>query len=67
MQIKIIDNIGYIQKGAIGIGFGAWGRAWELKRMLQLADYPVSLPLDEWLALTADPIDVNLVQFALNP
>lgn len=67
MQIKIIDNIGYIQKGAIGIGFGTWARAWELKRMFQLADYPTSLPTDEWLALTADPIDVTLVKFALHP
>ena len=67
MQIKIVDNIGYIQKGAIGIGFGAWSRAWEIRQMFTLDDYPVSLPLEEWLALTTAPIEVTLVKFPLKP
>ena len=51
--VKIIDDKGYIKKGAIGVGFGAWSRAARIRNALKLSEMPISLPEEEWQALTA--------------
>ncbi len=55
--VKIINNIGYIKKGSIGAGFGAWSRAAKIRDKLNLSRMPISLPEDQWRALTADKIE----------
>ncbi len=55
--VKIIDNVGYIKKGSIGRGFGAWSRAAKIRDELKLTDMPVSIPEDQWRSLTADRIE----------
>lgn len=54
VAVKIIDGVGYIKKGSIGIGFGAWGRAASIKKQLGLADYPKSVEEQEWQKLTGE-------------
>ncbi len=54
VTVKIIDNIGYIKKGAIGRGFGAWSRAAKIRDTLKLSRMPVSLPEEQWRRLTAE-------------
>ena len=59
--VKIIKeglkDIGYIKKGSIGVGFGAWSRAAAIRDNLKLAGFPKSLPEDEWRNLNADRIE----------
>jgi len=63
VTVKIINNIGYIKKGSIGIGFSAWSRAAKIRDCLTLTDFPTSLPEDQWRSLTADRIeDVNMAK-----
>ena len=57
VTVKIIDNIGYIKNGAIGIGFGAWSRAARIRDNLKLDGMPKSLPVEEWRNLTAHRIE----------
>tara|TARA_R110002153_G_scaffold36023_11_gene106905 strand:+ start:5028 stop:5240 length:213 start_codon:yes stop_codon:yes gene_type:complete len=57
IYVKIIDNTGYIIKGVIGIGGGAWKRAATIRNEFKLTDMPVSLQAEEWHALTADRIE----------
>ena len=57
VTVKIIDNIGYIKKGAIGAGFGAWSRAARIRDRLELSDMPRSLPEHQWRQLTASRIE----------
>ena len=55
--VKIIDNKGYIARGAIGVGFGAWSRAARIRNALQLTELPVSVPPEEWQKLTAERLE----------
>ncbi len=57
ITVKIIDNIGYIKKGSIGVGFGAWSRAARIRDTLKLVDFPKSLEEEQWRALTAHRIE----------
>jgi hypothetical protein len=61
MQIKIIGDKGYILKGSIGIGFGAWGRAAWLRNTFKLADYPTSVQPEVWDKLDVEPTPVEWV------
>jgi len=56
VTVKIVGDKGYIEKGVIGVGFGAWGRAGSIKVQLGLPDFPKSLPQEEWRNITADKI-----------
>ena len=61
VTVKIIDNIGYIKAGSIGVGMGSWSRAARIRDELGLSDFPKSLPVDQWRMLTAGKIeDVTL-------
>ena len=61
VTVKIIDDIGYIKQGSIGVGFGSWSRAARIRDQLKLVDLPRSLPIDQWRNLTAGRIeDVTL-------
>ena len=55
--VKIINDIGYIKKGSIGRGFGAWSRGAKIRDVLKLSSMPVSLPEEDWRRLTADRIE----------
>jgi len=57
VTVKIIDNIGYIKEGSIGVGMGAWSRAARVRDQLGLSDFPKSLPLTQWRNLTAGRIE----------
>ena len=57
VTVKIIDNKGYIKRGAVGVGFGAWSRSGRIKKALALPQLPTSLPIEEWRALTADRME----------
>ena len=57
VTVKIIDSKGYIKRGAVGVGFGAWSRSGRIKKALNLAGLPTSLPIEEWRALTAHRIE----------
>ena len=57
VTVKIIEKKGYIKRGAIGVGFGAWSRAARIRNALQLKDLPTSLPEEEWRNLTAERIE----------
>jgi hypothetical protein len=63
VTVKIINNIGYIKLGSIGVGFGSLSRAAKIRDSLKLADFPTSLPEDQWRSLTAYRIeDVNITK-----
>ena len=55
--VKIIDGVGYVKKGSIGRGFGAWSRAAKIRDKLKLSRMPISLPEEQWRNLTADRIE----------
>lgn len=56
VTVKIVGDRGYIKKGVIGVGFGAWGRAGSIKVQLGLPDFPKSVSEIEWRGITADKI-----------
>lgn len=58
--VKIVDGVGYIKKGSIGRGFGAWGRAGRIKVTLGLSDFPKSVTPEEWERLTGIVKQVEL-------
>ncbi len=57
VTVKIIDNIGYIKAGSIGVGMGSWSRAARIRDQLELSALPKSLPVDQWRNLTAGKIE----------
>ncbi len=57
VTVKIIDNVGYIKEGSIGVGFGSWSRAARIRDQLKLSGFPKSLPIDQWRNLTAGRIE----------
>ena len=56
VTVKIVGDRGYIKKGVIGVGFGAWGRAGSIKTQLGLPDFPKSVSEIEWRGLMADKV-----------
>jgi hypothetical protein len=61
VTVKIIENVGYIKKGSLGAGFGAWSRAARIRDKLNLNDLPRSVTEDHWRSMTAQRIeDVSL-------
>ncbi len=57
VTVKIIDNIGYIKEGSIGVGFGSWSRAARIRDSLKLDGMPKTLKLQDWRNLTAHRIE----------
>jgi len=57
VTVKIIDNLGYIKSGSIGVGFGAWSRAARIRDSLKLSDFPKVLPENQWRQLNAHRIE----------
>ena len=61
VTVKIIDNVGYIKAGSIGVGMGSWSRAARIRDQLELSGLPRSIPVEEWRNLTTGQIeDVSL-------
>ena len=54
IQVKVINNRGFIIHGAIGVGFGAWSRAGYIQKYCSLTELPQSVSRKEWLALDAE-------------
>ena len=61
VTVKIINNIGYIKEGSIGVGFGSWSRAARIRDQLKLSGFPKSLPIDEWRNITAEKIEDDIL------
>lgn len=61
VSVKIVYTdgkpYGFIKKGSIGRGFGAWGRAGRIRAQLGLADFPKSLEESAWQSLHSDKIE----------
>ena len=56
VDVKIIAGVGYIKKGTLGVGFGAWSRAAKIRNQLSLAGLPKSVSAEDWRELKADKI-----------
>ncbi len=54
IQVKVINDHGFMIRGAIGIGFGTLSRAGYIQRYCSLASFPESISREEWLQLDAE-------------
>jgi hypothetical protein len=58
VDVKIIAGEGYIKKGTLGVGFGAWARAAKIRDQLGLGGFPKSVSAEDWRGLNADKIRI---------
>lgn len=56
VTVKVLGDQAYIKKGAIGVGFGAWGRAGSIRVQLCLSNFPKSVSEIEWRGIIADKV-----------
>lgn len=60
VSVKIVYTdgkpYGFITKGSIGCGFGAWARAARIRDQLGLGDFPKALEESAWKNLHSDMI-----------
>jgi len=56
VDVKIRWGRAHIERGALGVGFGAWSRAAKLRDRLRLDALPSSLSSEDWHALQADEV-----------
>lgn len=56
IQVKELNNHGFIIHGALGVGFGAWSRAGYIQKYCSLKEVPKSISREEWIALDAKTV-----------
>ena len=58
IQVKVINNSGFIIRGSIGIGLGTLHRAGKIKKYCSLDSLPQSVSREEWYELEGKTVMV---------